>query len=879
MNILIVMTGKEETRHSLTLSLQRPRRKEDLTKWKRRSVDVLLNSDGNGDSGEAETLAPPPSPEFRYYGSPYPTPSHSRQQLCSTLSGIAEEEGGGSGVEVQSTPLHFSFYSRYSDAEQFGEWRDTHALSFSSEASDPSSSMSQLDDNLAEDASRLSLVPVMTCKETLETSTFSGEMPRVSDEDTKVRGILIEKMEQHEARMQQLRGTKKQTVNVSEDCKKPLSFEAENDDIIILNDVQNNFSFNEDIPANHEVEILMDDSLEVTSSGSESTSESYHLVMPDTPATGDKSEGCRFSRLIPERDFASPVGKPVGDHDDILCQSIFLDGPECCYGKQEVDEAVISLDSQTSKVGTTHKYSLSDASFMAPARPPSPEFDIEMPERKDSPPGDISYSYSAAEYSMISEADDCLERSLMDKGRVESCDRNCADEDGGYLSVLSEAALYHASLKHATGEPFARGDHMQLTENTAMCSECAQDVAHCACASAAVLFVRKECDGMEVQLEPPPLHEASGEFREERRGQEECPGRDPRNTGVDDDSDSSVSIIQEGSVLDSSLGSHLGSCGREMDASSDLNDSDRRKIEDMKSSGSRSDEEGFHDTLEEMELLLKFGIDYMMSSNDAECPNVTGTQSLSHGMSTPKKPLGEMSEFEDFGNAIDQVESHHRRTNAVETLCKDHSDAAETCASSVSDQNSVLSSHYEDCGDVKTVSAIEADENLFVKLQTMPLRKPHSKLQAVVSPIVKSNIPISFKVPVKPVLHGTSVPKLLPARSAKKSPLKPVMTVPSCRRPVDYNKIVSPVGAYIHNTPSPSLVTIVKPKLLYTGTPKRAVMGRGATPIKRQDSSPGIEKTCLEVGITYIQLTIRSCFCPGYGCFPCQYHSTQYIEL
>jgi hypothetical protein len=375
---------------------------------------------------------------------------------------------------------------------------------------------------------------------------------------------------------------------------------------------------------------------------------------------------------------------------------------------------------------------------------------------------------------------------------------------------------------------------------------------------------------MEVHLEPLPLYKASGEFREERRGQEECPGKDLGKMGVDDGNGSSESVIQEGSVLNSSLGSHVGSCGREMDASSDLNDSDRRKIGDMKNLESCSDEEGFHDTLEEMELLLKFGMDYMMSSNDGEYPSMTANQSLSHSMSTPKKPLSEMSEFEDFGDAIDQVESHHGPTDYIETSCKDRSDAAEACVSSISDQNVVPSFH-----DIKTVSPSETGENLFLKPQTTPLRKPHHKLQAVVSPTVKSNKPSPFKIPGKPMLHGTPVQKLLPPRSTKKSPLKPLVTVSPCRRPVNYNKIVSPVGAYIHNTPSPSLVTIVKPKPLHTAPAKGTVVGRVATAIERQDSLSGIEKTCLEVGVTCIQLTIRSsCSLPGYGCCPYEYRCT-----
>jgi hypothetical protein len=68
---------------------------------------------------------------------------------------------------------------------------------------------------------------------------------------------------------------------------------------------------------------------------------------------------------------------------------------------------------------------------------------------------------------------------------------------------------------------------------------------------------------------------------------------------------------------------------------------------------------------------------------------------------------------------------------------------------------------------------------LFLKPQTTPLGKFHNKLQAVMSPTVtvKSGKPSAFKVPAKPVFCGTHIPKLIPLRSTKKSPLKPVIVV------------------------------------------------------------------------------------------------------
>jgi hypothetical protein len=646
----------------------------------------------------------------------------------------------------------------------------------------------------------------MSCKETLESSTSSGDTPQVSDEELKIRDILIEKMEEHEARTQQLRGTKKQTTSMPQDFKKPLLFEAENYDIKMMHDANNDFSLNDTTPANQEAEIWNDDNLEVTSTGSEPTTENYHQLVPNTAAASDTAEGYCFSRLTPERGVASPVARMVGDRDDIFCQSIFHGDPECREDREEVEGAVSALESRK----TSDNRELKHASFTAHGRPPSPEFDIELPEPKASLPGNIT-----AEYSLISEADDCL----REKSEVEVCNTNFADEDGGFLSVLSEAAVYHASLK-----PFVRDDSVKLTENVAMCSECSQDASHCGYGS-----VCKEHDSTEMHLEPLPLCEASGEFREERRGQKECPEGDLGKMGTDDDSESSPYIVRESCLLDSSLGSHMESWGREMDASSDLNDSDRRKIEDMKQLESCPNGEEFHDSLEEIELLLKFGMDYMMSTDDEQ-----------RGMlSAPLEPQCDMSEFEDFGDAVDQIESRRHLADGTETSCEDRSAVAvETCVSSVSDQNSVPRSHHG-----KTASLSEAGENWFVKPQTTSVRKPHSKLQAVESPTVKGN-----KTLGKPVLQ-----KLLPPRSAKKSPLKP------CRRPVNYREIVSPVGVYIHNTPSPSLVTIVKPKLLHTATPKGTVVGRGATAV----AVSAVENTPLKVGTTCTRLTVRiSCSLP-----------------
>jgi hypothetical protein len=830
--------------HNYTFMVQPSRPKEHLASaWKSRTINVLFDCDVNDDSGEAETPAPPPSPEFsRYSGSPYPTSCHTRQQLRSSLRGIAEEEGCACEVKMQSTPIHPAVFPSYLVAEQFREWKNEHTLSYSSVGSNESLSiLSKLDDSLVEETERLSLVPVVASRGTVETSAtdnaFGSETQQLSDEAKVRRDMLIKDMEQHE-----LRSNKKQCA--PEVCRKLLPSEASSDDVIILNGSEFDFTFDEDNPDSPEVKVLNDDNLEVISSECESSGENFQHLTSDTHVSADKSESYCFSSLISEKVFATPVLKTDEDEDSMLSKSSFHGDSEHQYDKQKIDQAPTTVGSQTSETGTTHNHELDDESFSAPARPPSPEFDIEIPEQRVSLPCNSSYKYTGAEYSLISEADDCSGASFSDKYK-EELNRNCddvgdvmvrADEDGGFLSVLSEAALYHATLNHTSDT----GNNARTTAITDMCSQDVEE-KHCASASASAAI---QCmhEGYDTVQKQGPLCEAV----QEGEAQEVSPGLDVRNRSVHDDSVNLVSVQQ------CCAGSHVGSCRREMDATSDLNDSDRRNIEDMNLK-SCSEEECFNDTLEEMEMLLKFGMDYMMSSNDSECRDTTSKQSVRHSVSMPKMPSSEMSGFEDFGDSVSF-------SSGFETCNEDYTEAGtkpEACALNVLNENFLPSSQVVACGDVETISASEVGGILFPKLQTTPLGKFHSKLQAVVSPTVtmKSSKPSPFKVPVNPVIRGTHIPKLITLRSGKKSPLKPVTLVSPCKRQLNYKKILSPVGVYIRNTPSPSLVTNVRPKVCRVATPKRALVGKGASVMSTHDSVPGIEKVHLEVSINLLLLT------------------------
>jgi hypothetical protein len=850
---LILIIDKEEAEHNHSFIVQPSRQREHLAEmWKRRSLDIPFYCNMSDDGGEAETPAPPPSPEFSTYsGSLHPTPCHTRQQLCNSLSGTAEEEGCADEVDMKSTPVHLSFFPRYSDMGQFNEWKNAHTLSYSSGRWNESLSiLSKMDDSLVEETARLSLVPVVARRETVRAcatdKAFAGKTQQMLDEDRKTRDILIGKMEQHDALTQQLRSIKKECTGVPDVFKKPLSSEASGDDIMNLNNVEKDFSLDEDGPDSPEVEALNDDSLEVASSEFESSSENIQPLIPDTPATADKSESCHFSRLTSESDFITSVVKTEGNHG-MLSKSIFLGDLECQYGAQKVDEALAVLGCLSSDVGIAHNHELDDTSFSAPARPPSPEFDIKIPEQRELVPCDISCNNTLAEYSLISEADDCSEASLRDSGKEER-NENCvdvrndvmvsADEDGGFLSVLSEAALYHATLKHTSD----MASHVRLAANSDMCSQNVLEEFHSAAASTAVQCVHEECDDVQKQEHS---CEASSEFVQEGQEQEESLGMDLKSKCVYGNSDNSLSVIHECPALDGSL---VGSCIREMDATSDLNECDRKNMEDMKNLES---EEGFNDTLEEMEMLLKFGIDYMMSGNDVVCSEATDKQSVCHTVSTTKKSLSEMSEIEDFG-----IEIHV--TKGVETPSEDYTESCrkhEVCASDLLNKNSLSSSQRVACDGVEIVSTSEMDCISFPKPAT-PLGKFHNKLQAVASATLnlKSDKPSPFRVPVKPVFHGTHIPKVGPGRSAMKSLLKPITVASPSKRPLDYSKVMSPVRAYIHNTPPP-LVTTIKPKLCHAATPKRVAVGKGATVMPKHEPISGIEKTHLEVSINLRVLT------------------------
>jgi hypothetical protein len=271
-------------------------------------------------------------------------------------------------------------------------------------------------------------------------------------------------------------------------------------------------------------------------------------------------------------------------------------------------------------------------------------------------------------------------------------------------------------------------------------------------------------------------------------------------------------------------------------------------------------------------MLWKYGKDYLLSSNDKECPDMTEKQTVCHSMSSPNKSLYEMSEFEDFGEGINEGENHHHVTDDTETYSEDHSGGcarSEISTSAVSHKNPEPSSCGVVCDYVKTGSVGKAHDNLCVKPQSMPFGKFHNKLKAVVSPTmnvklrqtVRNDKASPFKIPVKSVPHGSSIPKLIAVRGDKKSSFKTTTVVTPGKRTLDYKKIVSPVGAYIHNIPTPSLVTTVKPVLAHTGIPKRMMMDIEAAVMSRPAAMSKIEKVCAKVGVIFLIVAVIVCVC------------------
>jgi hypothetical protein len=70
-----------------------------------------------------------------------------------------------------------------------------------------------------------------------------------------------------------------------------------------------------------------------------------------------------------------------------------------------------------------------------------------------------------------------------------------------------------------------------------------------------------------------------------------------------------------------------------------------------------------------MEMLFMYAIDYMLSGNDKECPDLTDKQTLCHSMSY-SNPL---SQIDDFNSAVNEGEHTRHVTDDIATRNKNHS--------------------------------------------------------------------------------------------------------------------------------------------------------------------------------------------------------------
>ncbi|XP_069699228.1 uncharacterized protein [Periplaneta americana] len=881
-----------------------------------------LDCNSSDESGEAGTPAPPPSPEFaRYCGSPYPTPNHSRRRLCSSLKDIVEEEGCTSS---ENTPRHVSFFPRYSEIERFGGWRDPHCVSYSSEMStDSLSILSKIDGQLADETSRLSLDSSMMFEGAEKLSPSE-----ISEEDRKTRDMLIEKMKEHAFRTQQLMSTKKQANNTKQS-------ETSMDDVIILNDDENDLSFDQDSFASPELHPGADDIVKGEISSRDYLDISMGNCESDRTNCQSKpivhtSEMSHFSRLMSETDLSS-CSSPTEKDDTSLSRNIFLGDLEHHYGEEKVDEALASFSMQSNEeekesisyISDEHDHYSQISEDMIPARAPSPEFDIEIKKQKahEMIPDEGCYEYSliseAEEQSQLFLKDEEVNTSNNDKQvntssedeevntsskdsedeevNISSKDEEVntsnkdkevntgskdeevnpsnedeevstsnkdlqnnvkdADEDGGFLSVLSEAAMYHAALKNvpcdgADKKMSVQNSNKSFKENSNVKTN---DVIHENGED------RNECHYVQCTLAKPvesSFHvtaEDSFEFgmKSEYLSSNTC---------------QSVASIDECAIHNSTHGSsvhsHTVSYGREMDATSDLNESDMENMTDLKRIKSCSEEDDFHDTLEEMELMMKFGISYMMSSNidnASKSCDVTGQESFHNAMSTPKNTRDKIKEFEDFGGFISKVDDNftvnigrdsrsyeeiHEKERDHEAYITEQSEAnclqcckeeehLDQVKSNICDQADTQSlRHVNGASDKIKTGKSQICENIRIiknsqhKIVFPNETSPSFDTKNCAS--VSSENPSPFKMPSKPLTSASVGSKQGSCRSMKKSPLKTITMISPCKKSINYSKIMSPVGAYIKNTPSPSLMTIVKPKPCHVITPKRTTSSRVA---------------------------------------------------
>ncbi|PSN46243.1 hypothetical protein C0J52_11384 [Blattella germanica] len=729
---------------------------------------------------EQGTPAPPPSPEHNnYLGSPYPTPCNYRRQVSSSLVGILEEERYPHQQSTPKTPHQkLALYPRFSVIEKFGGWRESHAISYASDSN------SKLDDDFMENISNLSVSQEVNTRELLiakmkeheektqkllctkkqisndsdvvlneeendeklteqssryeatdnEESKPSRFSRLISERSTTSPGLflgdlerrygkekLIELAETQEISEQSRQIASENNVNLLHSLDKndrsPRRVEDEvrvlgiknelkvsecveriSEDVVMLSsvekedkvtDVENEVCISDDdveiVSVSEEIEgvsIIHDqitsviderisdvdgDTYEEThrpSSSEFDTNEETHrptsteFVKVDVDGTSNIDE--RISDVdedtyeethrptSPEFETYEEIHRPVSTEFDKVNNG----------GASDIDVRVSDLDADT---------------YEEACRPTSPEFDIEVP-----------HAIVAGNYSLISEPEE--QKSIASIR---------ADEDGGYLSVLSEAAMYHALLK--SGSVTFRG----INKNQDLISNTSDKVVY-------------QEESKPTTVSQPDIVTSTTRFSSETSLDEEMQ--------INDDS-----VV---TICSTHVSTMTRTHERELDATSDLNESDVKKLEQMRSF--ESSEGGFHDTMEEIEMMMKLGMDYFNVGQNKEDANTNASEEI-------------RLEIPEFGKHLEKESAQELEDEVIL--------------------------------DLPVKSNIPKLQSPATRLQT---NVQATKLQAIVSPTVHAKpITSPFKVPVKPPVH------------MKKTPLKPV--TPPCKKPYNYNKIISPV--------------------------------------------------------------------------------------
>lgn len=488
------------------------------------------------------------------------------------------------------------------------------------------------------------------------------------------------------------------------------------------------------------------------------------------------------------------------------------------------------------------------------------------------------------------------------------------DRDGGFLSILSEAALYHASqlkenavaeMEDTTSTTKSLEDRFKVfgidadeledqqlsssimyvtgRESHFPCREAESNTFYTGRSSGCRSSI-KSCSEHNNQTAMGDLADTSAVSSQEQS--EECSQVETVNA-TSESQESASDCMQYSSELNRCIeNGTLGSAASTYQDSADENKiyQERTSVESMnenealdqsnsyvrESSGisgvyelnsvsenecgsfsqSHPDEEPLHndsnassytgemnDTLEEYEMMMRYGVDYILGRKGHRKRSDHGTyreenegtekrQELHQGSPMPKN-----ADHQPSGHSSTSSFPSHQQNSSTSSI--EYLDAVSNLPSSrkiaspqVRDHKvlSPLHKHVLKCTPQKSACASKASglkvpskvpRVASVTPSKMLHTSPHKTraLSQPVTPTSSSKVPLRpvtpsseskigmFKKPVTPAVSGSRIPKTVaPSPHGLKSNSKIL------------EKIQSPVGAYIHNTPSPVLVTNVKAK-------------------------------------------------------------------